>query len=163
MQYVRSIFWGGLTGSDRGCCFTSQPTMSPFLWLVFFNHWKRCHKNNVHHKLQLKTWRNDMVPVKHERRAMTTLLNGRNIYKWRMKNLIEGKRNTCYSLCVQSGQTRRCLFHRRLWVSQRSDCCSRTIWAPKILRTTSAKRDNSIGVACRIFKWISPSEDRKYL
>ena len=31
------------------------------------------------------------------------------------------------------------------------------------LFTTSAKRIGSNGFACRIFKWISPFEDRKYL
>ena len=34
---------------------------------------------------------------------------------------------------VLSGQTRRSLFLGRLWVYQRSDCCSRTIWAPRML------------------------------
>ena len=34
---------------------------------------------------------------------------------------------------VWSGQTRRCLFLGRLWVYERSDCCSRTVWEPRML------------------------------
>ena len=62
----------------------------------------------------------------------------------------------------------------RFWVYQRSDWCSRTIWAPRILekiwRCSSyyfiynfSKTRCSNGVDCRVFKWISPFEDWKYL
>ena len=70
--------------------------------------------------------------------------------------------------------TRRSLILGRFLVYQRSDWCSRTMWAPRMLekiwRCSSyyfiynfSKTRCSNGVDCRIFKWISPFEDRKYL
>ena len=39
----------------------------------------------------------------------------------------------CTVWSVWSGQTRRSLFLGRLWVYERSDCCSRTVWDPRML------------------------------
>ena len=80
------------------------------------------------------------------------------------------------ALLIQSG---RCspAKHRGaygLWVYERSDCCSRTVWDPRMLEISCHCSSSyfvynfsntywSHGVGCRIFKWISHVKDHKYL